>query len=79
MLLVLHGLSTFKILTILSLNYVASTTPKFSAINKVWPSLLIVGNMGMLFLNERYDGYKLGELHAVLGALVRSCPEVGDG
>ena len=70
MLLVLHGLSAVKILIIVFLNYLASTSSKPPAVNKAWPAMLVAGNMGMLFLNEQYDGYKLGQLHAVLGPLV---------
>jgi len=70
MLVILHGLSTLKILFILYLNFLASTSSKPAAFDKAWPAVLIAGNMGMLFLNERYDGYKLCQLHAVLGPLV---------
>ena len=75
MLLVLHGLSAVKILIIVSLNYFASRSSKPPAVNKAWPAILIAGNMGILFLNEQYDGYKLGQLHAVLGPLV--CLDLG--
>lgn len=70
MLFILHGLSTLKILSILYLNYLASISTKSPTINKAWPAILIAGNMGILFLNERYDGYQLGRLHAVLQPLV---------
>ena len=70
MLIVLHGVSAFKIFTILYLNHLASTSSKPPAVGKAWPAILIAGNTGMLFLNERYDGYKLGRLHAVLQPLV---------
>ena len=70
MLIILHGASAIKIIGILGLNYFAAKSPKSTLVGKCWPTALMVGNMAILFLNERYDGYKLGELHAALGALV---------
>ena len=71
MILILHGISATKILAILSIHYVASTSSKPRLLSAVWPFMLFAGNMGVLFLNERYDGYKLGELHAIFDSLVR--------
>ncbi len=79
MLLVLHGLSALKILAILSLYYFASISTKTPAVGKAWPAILVAGNMGILLLNEQYDGYKLGSLHAVLQPLVCQGGESGDG
>ena len=72
MLLLLHGVSAVKIAIILSTNYFASIAPKPSILTTVWPGLLISANMGILFLNDRTDGYKLGRLHAMFEPLV-SC------
>jgi hypothetical protein len=70
MLLILHGISSLKILFILCLNFLLSTSPKPGVLARMWPALLIVGNMVLLFLNERNDGYKLGQLHANFDPLV---------
>ncbi|EIW65751.1 hypothetical protein TREMEDRAFT_72521 [Tremella mesenterica DSM 1558] len=69
MLVVLHGVSALKILTILSLNFAAAKSPKSAIVTKTWPAVLFMVNMGVLFLNERFDGYKLGELHAMFDPL----------
>ena len=79
MLVVLHGISALKILAILGLNYLASTTPKPPALGKIWPAVLIVGNLGLLFLNEQYEGYKLGRLHAMFDPLVGASQLGGEG
>lgn len=71
MLFALHGVSAIKIFAILYINYLVSTAPKPPAVVKLWPALLIAGNMVLLFLNERYDGYKLGGLHAFFEPIVR--------
>ncbi|WWC72931.1 uncharacterized protein I206_106895 [Kwoniella pini CBS 10737] len=69
MIFLLHGFSAFKIILILFLNYRLSKTPisNEGLLKKIWPGILIVLNMGVLFLNERNQGYKYGELHAALG------------
>lgn len=70
MLLILHGLSTFKILGILYANYALAKLPKHPSVAKFWPAMLIVGNMVLLFFNHKYQGYHLGDLHPALGQLV---------
>jgi hypothetical protein len=60
MVIVLHGISALKIFAILYGNFVLA----------LWPALVIGGNMVLLFFNERYDGYKLGQLHAIFDSLV---------
>ncbi|GFZ47191.1 Glycerol uptake protein 1 [Saitozyma sp. JCM 24511] len=69
MLIILHGISALKIFAILYGNFVLARWPKPPAVAKVWPALVIGGNMILLFLNERYDGYKLGQLHAIFDSL----------
>jgi hypothetical protein len=71
MLFVLHGISMFKIFAILGLNYYLARLDKPAVLTKVWPALVITGNMILLFLNHRYEGYKLGALHAFFDPLVR--------
>ncbi len=78
MLFAFHGVSAVKILVILYINYLVSTAPKPPAVAKVWPALLIAGNMALLFLNERYDGYRLGDLHAFFEPIVRVAKREGD-
>jgi hypothetical protein len=70
MLLALHGISTFKIYLILALNYYLAMMPKSPAAARIWPAALIVGNMAVLFLNHRYEGYRLGGVHSVFDPLV---------
>lgn len=77
MLFALHGVSAVKIFAILYINYLVSTAPKPPAVARVWPALLIAGNMVLLFLNERYDGYKLGGLHAFFEPIVRVAKREG--
>jgi hypothetical protein len=72
MLVLLHGVSTFKIALILGANYFAAKMPKPSLLARFWPGVLITANMGILFMNEQTDGYKLGRLHAIFEPLV-SC------
>ncbi|KAK4688045.1 membrane-bound O-acyltransferase GUP1 2, partial [Tremellales sp. Uapishka_1] len=69
MLFLLHGIAILKIFAILSLNYFASTMTKPPHVEKYWPGILFVGNMVMLFMNERYDGYHFGPLHAMFDSL----------
>ncbi|KAI1077301.1 MBOAT-domain-containing protein [Whalleya microplaca] len=59
-LIALHGISAFKILIILFINYkLATTLPRKSI-----PAVSWVFNVGMLFANELYKGYKLGDIAA---------------
>lgn len=70
MLLILHGTSTLKIYTILALNYYLALAPKPPAVARAWPALVIVGNMGLLFINHKYEGYQFGAVVPFLEALV---------
>jgi hypothetical protein len=70
MLLVLHGSSTIKVLAILALNYKLAISPKSGFLHKFWPGLVIVGNMLILFLNERNDGYRFAHLHGAFEVVV---------
>ncbi|WVR08917.1 hypothetical protein IAU60_005976 [Kwoniella sp. DSM 27419] len=70
MIVLLHGVSSIKILVILWLNYRSSKVDMRSGWQKrLWPAVLICANMGVLFANERNEGYKFGELHGALGSL----------
>jgi hypothetical protein len=69
---VLHGSSSLKILLILSLNFHLSSSLKPAMIHRIWPFLLFAGNMVVLFLNEKYDGYRFGDLYAGLRVFVRA-------
>ena len=70
MLLILHGTSTAKIYLILALNYYVALIPKSPVFARYWPALVIVGNMGLLFLNHKYEGYSFGGVLPFLGFLV---------
>ncbi|ORX39272.1 MBOAT, membrane-bound O-acyltransferase family-domain-containing protein [Kockovaella imperatae] len=63
---ILHGLSTIKILIILAGNYAAAKWTKPETLDKFWPGMVVVGNMGILFLNERFEGYPLARIHPAL-------------
>lgn len=39
-------------------------------VRSIWPGILIAGNMGVLFICERYMGLPFGGLHESLGWLV---------
>lgn len=69
---ILHGTSIFKVLAILGGNYWAATRRKGGLMERFWPGLVIVGNMLILFLNERNDGYRFGHLHGAFEVLVSS-------
>ncbi|KAH9989366.1 MBOAT-domain-containing protein [Xylariaceae sp. FL0662B] len=57
-LIALHGVSAFKILTILYINYkIATALPRQSV-----PVLTWLLNVGILFANELYRGYKFGDI-----------------
>jgi len=74
MLLILHGSSTIKVLTILALNYKLARMEKSGAIERFWPGMVIVGNMLILFLNERNDGYRFAHLHGAFEVVVSDLP-----
>jgi protein-cysteine N-palmitoyltransferase HHAT len=60
----LHGISAFKILLILYVNYqIATTLPRKSIPAATWAF-----NVGMLFANEMSSGYKLETLATYLSA-----------
>ncbi|OTB05074.1 hypothetical protein M426DRAFT_320131 [Hypoxylon sp. CI-4A] len=61
-LLALHGVSAFKVLTILYLNYqVATALPR-----KYIPVATWIFNIGILFANEFGNGYKFGDFAALI-------------
>ena len=64
----LHGTSAFKVLLILSLNYAIAKTAKGS---KFGPIATWIVNAAILFANERYSGYRYGDIFPALGWLVR--------
>ncbi|KAE9411626.1 MBOAT-domain-containing protein [Gymnopus androsaceus JB14] len=59
----LHGSSIIKVLAILSVNFLLAKICKGS---KIGPILTWTFNIGMLFMNDRYNGYRFGELHQSL-------------
>lgn len=70
MLVILHGTSTIKILVILGINYKLVRMNKSGMVERYWPGLVIVGNMLVLFLNERNDGYRFAHLHGAFEVVV---------
>ncbi|KAG6810550.1 hypothetical protein H0H92_012628 [Tricholoma furcatifolium] len=62
----LHGTSIFKILVILSANYAIARTCKG---HMAGPVLTWVFNGVMLFVNDRYNGYRFGEILSSLEVL----------
>lgn len=69
MLVILHGIGALKVALILMGNYYVATASKSATIARFWPALVIVGNMGILFANEKFDGYHFSALHPALGEL----------
>lgn len=67
---VLHGTSIAKVLIILGANYWVAKAPKSEWVERFWPGLVIGGNMMVLFLNERNDGYRFAHLHGAFEVLV---------
>lgn len=67
MLLGLHGTSAFKVLFLVSLNYAISRLSKGS---KYGPAMTWIFNMGVLFANETYGGYRYASLHSSLEFMV---------
>lgn len=63
----LHGSSIIKVIAILSVNFLVAKLCKSS---KIGPVLTWTFNIGILFLNDRYSGYRFGELHQSLEYLV---------
>ncbi|BEI85833.1 hypothetical protein CcaverHIS002_0601200 [Cutaneotrichosporon cavernicola] len=69
MLVALHGISALKVLAILGANFCAARARKPAAVERAWPLIVIVGNMLILFANEKFDGYHFSAIHSELGAL----------
>jgi protein-cysteine N-palmitoyltransferase HHAT len=63
-----HGFNTLKIFIILALNYAIA---KNLGGSKVLPAVTWIFNVGVLFLNEWYDGYRFAHIHAIAEPLVR--------
>lgn len=70
MIFILHGFSCFKILFILFLNYRLSTMAKSGIAQRLWPAGVIIGNMVLLFLNHKFEGYSFASFHLGLEYLV---------
>ncbi|KAF8071525.1 MBOAT, membrane-bound O-acyltransferase family-domain-containing protein [Lyophyllum atratum] len=62
----LHGTSTLKILAILGVNYLIA---RLGGGSKVGPVLTWVFNGAVLFANDRYGGYRFGDVLPSLGVL----------
>lgn len=69
-LVILHGTSAVKVLAILIANYRLCMLDKPGLVGKFWPGVLIVGNMLVLLMNERFGGYAFGSVHGVFAGLV---------
>jgi protein-cysteine N-palmitoyltransferase HHAT len=67
----LHGFNTIKILFILILNYVFAKT--LGGTQALAPATWLF-NVGVLFLNEWYDGYRFGDIHDIAAPLVLADP-----
>jgi hypothetical protein len=71
LLIVLHGVSTVKILLILYINYkIATTLPKQYAGVATW-----VFNIGILFANELRSGYRFADIARIVGSSTSSITE----
>ena len=68
MILALHGTSALKVLAIVSANYVIAKACRGS---RAGPALTWMFNAAVLFLNERYHGYRFGDILPGLEYLVR--------
>lgn len=64
---ILHGVSAFKILILLYLNY---SVHAWSGNSKYTPYIIWIFNIAMLFSNEIFHGYQLGSLLPELAFLV---------
>jgi len=65
----IHGFNTLKIFVILVLNFAIA---KKLGGAKLLPLATWLFNIGVLFLNEWYDGYRFGHIHNLASPLV--CP-----
>ena len=68
MILALHGTSALKVLAIVSANYGFAKACRGS---RAGPALTWMFNGAVLFLNERYHGYRFGDILPGLEYLVR--------
>lgn len=68
-----HGTNTIKIFIILFLNY---TIAKNLGGSKIMPLVTWLFNIGVLFLNEWYDGYQFRHIHDLAAPLVLPLPGV---
>ncbi|KIK69770.1 hypothetical protein GYMLUDRAFT_34163 [Collybiopsis luxurians FD-317 M1] len=59
----LHGSSTLKVIAVISMNYCVA---KISKSWKFAPVVTWVFNVGILFLNDRYNGYRFGDISSSL-------------
>lgn len=66
----LHGTSALKVLALLGANYLLCKAPYDRIPKRVFPVVLWVFNMAILFLNEAYDGYRYGSVHSAFSFLV---------
>ena len=62
-----HGFSTLKIFVILSLNYMIA---KSMGGSKALPAVTWIFNIGFLFLNEYFDGYRFAHIHQIAAPMV---------
>ncbi|KAG0307804.1 glycerol transporter [Dissophora globulifera] len=62
----LYGNSILKIAAIVSVNYAIA---KLGGSSKLMPAMTWIFNIGILFLNEGYQGYKFAQLHESLAWL----------
>jgi hypothetical protein len=65
-LVVLHGINSWKVLSIIYLNYrvVKSGLPALA--HKYWPGIFIICNMIILLVNEQSGGLELGHILPIL-------------
>jgi protein-cysteine N-palmitoyltransferase HHAT len=63
-----HGFNTIKIFIILGLNYMIAKNVPTGAI----PTVTWIFNIGVLFLNEWFDGYRFQDIHEMGAILVIS-------
>ncbi|GJJ08164.1 hypothetical protein Clacol_002372 [Clathrus columnatus] len=71
---ILHGFSTLKIATLLTLNYlIAKIHGSKNRSNKLVPALTWVFNLAILYLNEVYDGYRFASIHPSLKYMDEMC------
>ena len=63
----MHGFNALKIFIILTLNYAIA---KNLGGSKILPLATWIFNIGVLFLNEWFDGYRFAHIHALVEPLV---------